>query len=40
MKISDSRLYKIVKEESISAHTLELVVKGKGLKAFAFTFGN
>jgi len=40
VKIGESRLYKIIKEDSVSAHTLEFVVKGKGFKAFAFTFGN
>jgi len=38
--IGTSRLYKLVKEDGVSAHTLEMVVKGKGLKAFTFTFGN
>jgi thiol-disulfide isomerase/thioredoxin len=40
VRVGPSRLYKLVKEDTLSAHTLELVVKGTGLKAFAFTFGN
>jgi thiol-disulfide isomerase/thioredoxin len=38
--VNSSRLYRLVREDTLSAHTLELVVKGVGLKAFAFTFGN
>jgi len=37
--IKDERLYKLIRNPSGEEHTLEIKVKGKGLKAFTFTFG-
>jgi len=37
--IQDERLYKLIHNQGGEEHTLEIRVKGKGLKAFTFTFG-
>lgn len=39
MMIKESRLYRIVSNKTPGVHTLELRVKGKGLRFYAFTFG-
>lgn len=39
MQVKESRLYKVIKNEKAGTHTLELRVKGKGVRFFAFTFG-
>ncbi|KND50963.1 MAG: hypothetical protein AB202_00965 [Parcubacteria bacterium C7867-007] len=32
-------LYKLIHDESVGVHTIELIINGDGLKAFTFTFG-
>lgn len=39
MIIDESRLYKIIENQPVGEHLLELRVKGSGVKLFAFTFG-
>lgn len=40
VSVSDSRLYSIYSGGTFGKHTIEFKVASKGLKAFAFTFGN
>lgn len=37
--VRDEQLYKLVRNAEAGVHTLEIKVKGKGLRAFTFTFG-
>lgn len=39
VRIKESRLYKLIRNSTPGEHTLELRVRGNGLKAYAFTFG-
>ncbi len=39
VRVKESRLYKLIHNENPGEHTLELRVRGNGLKAYAFTFG-
>ncbi len=39
VNVSDSRLYKLIEDQSYGEHTLEIVVENPGLQAFTFTFG-
>ena len=36
---SEERLYKLIADEQVSEHTLEIIVEKPGLSAFTFTFG-
>ncbi len=37
--MKESRLYKLIRNQEPGEHTLELKIKGKGLRLYAFTFG-
>ncbi len=37
--IKEARLYRLIKESSVSQHSLELIPQSPGLQAFTFTFG-
>lgn len=39
VEIQKNRLYKLIENESAGEHTLELRIKGTGVKLYAFTFG-
>ncbi len=39
VKIKESRLYKLIHNQTPGEHTLELRIQDKGLKMYAFTFG-
>ena len=39
LSVQESRLYKLIKNTKAGEHTLELRVRGKGARLFAFTFG-
>ena len=39
MNVGESRLYKIIRNDSASEHILELRVKSSGARFYAFTFG-
>ena len=39
VSVKESRLYKMIKNKTSGEHTLEFRIKGKGLRAYAFTFG-
>lgn len=39
VEMQESRLYKLIKNAELGEHTLELRVKGSGLRFYAFTFG-
>jgi thiol-disulfide isomerase/thioredoxin len=37
--VQGDRLYKLIEDSAYGEHTLEMIIEGKGLKAFTFTFG-
>ncbi|MBI5004186.1 redoxin domain-containing protein [Candidatus Kaiserbacteria bacterium] len=37
--IKNARLYKLISETQMGTHTLEIIIKNPGLKAYTFTFG-
>jgi PDZ domain-containing secreted protein len=37
--ISQARLYKLIDETTPGQHTIKIIIHGKGLDAFTFTFG-
>lgn len=39
LTIQNEQLYRLIEDDKHGEHVLEIIVKGKGLKAFAFTFG-
>lgn len=39
IKVQDERLYRLIEGDDYGEHTLEIVVKSPGLKAYTFTFG-
>ena len=39
LTIKDARLYKLIAEEEVGTHTLEIIIKDPGLEVYTFTFG-
>lgn len=37
--VKNARLYKLISESEMGTHTLEIIIKNPGLKAYTFTFG-
>jgi len=39
MDVSNAGMYNIINSETRIAHTMEIVIEGKGFQVFTFTFG-